>query len=143
MAVSNQPLIHISSSSEPQCYTRRHKAEASQQARRSKYRRRRGGSLQAFRHLSKRRNCRVLARSFMFPCSRDTRHVTSEPASHRHSCSCRRWRRRVSRNKHRTNDKRSAAYSCKMKPSNRDGGYARLMKGVDRDRLALVSWKAD
>lgn len=46
---------------------------------------------------------------------------------------------RVLRNKHRTNDKRSAAYSCKMKPANRSGGYARLMKGVDRDRFALVS----
>ena len=33
--------------------------------------------------------------------------------------------------------------SCKMKPANRDGGYARLMKGVDRDRFALVSWKPD
>lgn len=49
---------------------------------------------------------------------------------------------RVSRNKHRTNDKRSAAYSCKMKPANHRGGYARLMKGVDRDCFALVSRKA-
>ena len=50
---------------------------------------------------------------------------------------------RVSRSKHRTNDKRSAAYSCKMKPANHRGGYARLMKGVDRDCFALVSRKPD
>lgn len=50
---------------------------------------------------------------------------------------------RVSRNKHRTIDKRSAAYSCKMKPANHRGGYARLMKDVDRDCFALVSRKPD